>query len=125
VLRNERNSTCDNQQKETQIGYQKTNRTPYLVAITTIRPLLLILKKSTFSLKIHSLHITHHLLHIRSFSATKNPLYTTWKTNPSQLDPIRQLTDATYLHMINNTKTSSSEAEALNSTGEVDPLYIL
>lgn len=89
-------------------------------------------KKSTFSLKIHSLHTTHHklhithyLLHIRSSSATKNPLYTTWKTNPSQLDPIRQLTDATYLHMINNTKTSSSEAEALNSSGEVDPLYIL
>lgn len=124
MLRNERNSTCDDQQKETQIGYQKTNRTPYLVAITTIRPLLLTFKITTFSLKIHTLHINHHKLHI-TCSTVDPPLqpkiyYTQLgkqiSVNWTQLDNFQMPLASTW-----STYTKTS----LYSTGDVDPLCIL
>lgn len=126
----ERNGTCDDQQEETQIGYQKTNRTPYLVAITTIRPLLLTLITSTLSLRhpnphdesfrIPSLHITCFTLDpLLQPKIHCTQLGRQISVNWTQLDNFHVLLASAWPIY---TKTSSSEAEALDSTGDVDPL---
>lgn len=73
----------------------------------------------------HPSQAPHHLLHSRSSSATKiqyTQLGRQISVNWTQLDNLQMPLASTWSTYI---KTSSSEAEALNSTGDVDPLCTL